>query len=68
MFSTATFLVSKNSALHVGQNVTLSLHLLQMLWPYVQSFMGGTMYSVHTGHSRSFNRSSPTARDVSSIS
>jgi hypothetical protein len=30
--------------------------------------MGGTMYSMHTGHSRSFSRSSSRARDISSIS
>ena len=35
MFSRVTFLVSKKSALHVGQHVTLFLHLMQMLWPFV---------------------------------
>ena len=42
--------VSENSAQHVGQHWTLSFHLLQMLWLFVQSFMGGTMYCMHTGH------------------
>ena len=68
MFSRAKHLISENSALHVGQYVTLSLHLLQMLWPLVQGFMGGTMYCMHTGHSRSFNRTLPTAHEKSSIS
>ena len=68
IFSRVTFLVSKNLALHVGQHVTLCLHLMQMLWPFVHSFMGGTIYTMHTGHSRSLNRSLPTARDKSSIS
>jgi len=68
MSSRATFLISENSALHVEQCWTLSLHLLQMLWPLVHSFMGGTIYSIHTGHSRFFNRASSKARDKSSIS
>ena len=62
MFSRTTFLVSKISARHVGQHWTLSVQLLQMLWPFLHSFMGGTMYCVHTGHSRSFSITSPTPR------
>jgi len=68
MFSRAKFLITENSALHVGQHWTLSLRLLQKLWPFVHIFMGGTMYCMHTGHSRSLKRISMTARDNSSIS
>jgi hypothetical protein len=68
MLSRATFLVFENSALHVGQNFSLHLHLLQILWTFVHSFMGGTMYSVQTVHSRSHNRASSRAPDKSSIS
>ena len=65
MFSRATFLIPVKLALHVGQHWTLCLHLLQMLWPFVHSHTGGTMYSMHTGHSRSFSRASSRARDIS---
>jgi len=68
MFSRATPLVTENSALHVGQHETLSLHLLQMVWPFTHSSIGGTMHSMHRGHSRSFHRTSSTARDKSAIS
>jgi hypothetical protein len=68
MFSGARFLIVENAAQDVGQQWTLSVQLLQILWHFVHSCMGGTMYSMHTGHSKSLNRNSPTARDKSSIS
>jgi hypothetical protein len=68
MFSRVKFLVRKNSSLHVGQRWTRFLQLLQMLWPFVHSCIGGTMYCMQTGHSRSLNRFLSRARDKSSIS
>ena len=36
--------------------VSMGLQLLQMLCPLRQKVMGGSMYSMHTGHSSSPNR------------
>jgi hypothetical protein len=41
------FLIFETLALHVGQQSTAPMHLLQMLWPLLHSFMGGTMCSMH---------------------
>jgi hypothetical protein len=68
MRSNARFLVSENLALHLGQYWTLSLHLLQMLWPLSHVFIGGSIYSMQTGHSSTHNSSSPRGRKKSSIS
>jgi hypothetical protein len=66
MFSKATFLVSENWALDVGQQWILFIQLLQMSCPFVHSAMGGTMYSKQTGHFSTINRDSSKARGKSS--
>jgi len=50
-FSRRKFLVSKSFCLQVGQIENDGLQLLQILWPPRQEVMGGTTYSLQTGHS-----------------
>jgi hypothetical protein len=68
MFSGARFLIVENAAQDVGQHWTVSVQLLQILWHFVHSFMGGTVYSMHTGHFSSLSKASWRARDKSSVS
>lgn len=47
-----------NFCLQVGQFLTFGLQLGQMLCPLAQNTIGGSMYSVQTGHSSSLSRPS----------
>ena len=47
--------VSENSAQRVGKQWSLFLQLLQILWPFIHSLMGGIMYCTSTGHFSSIN-------------
>jgi len=50
-FSKATFFIFTDWCLQVGHCGTIGQQILQMLWPFAHSMIGGLMYSIHTGHS-----------------
>lgn len=50
-FSMARFRESVSRERHVGHSGSLGLQLTQTRWPRRHWWMGGAMYSMHTGHS-----------------